>query len=874
VKHQQLLTEMNLSTVFSRKNQDYATWCTFIFAIVINVLFVVYYDASTGPAVINNGMALKVIYVLNLTQTIVASFVLLLWLVVRTPVEYQSIKESGKSEMRTIFLTATEPYTMYYFFYLVLSILGLTVADYYLPFLLLDIIVKNSTTRDVLNAVIIPWRQLIMTLILALFMTYIYSYFLFLYYGQDIGGIWGVGVFPNAGENDCHLLFGCFKFALSYGLRQGGGLTDVLNMSINHGRWLIDETYFLLVIIMLLNIIFGIIIDTFSSLRAEKDRRLEDTEGVCFICGIDKQIFDRASDEPDGFENHVKLDHNMWNYLYFIFLLWEQDKDDDDGMEQYVRRAIEADEIIWFPLNKAIRLDHSASAEEVVLGDIHSKLKIVEDNLVKKLTNFESELNFVMEQLSAATKMDYKRGEVKLGIAEFLQRQAGMNNLADDGADSLVESVVADENVEVVDDDNMSVIEGIDTDISAAFNTGTNQTLTDGVADYEAKYPMFLVDTTESDDRNDSCSIENDVTDTASLSGAVSNNVTNTRTLGTTDSAQEVPANFGHLDSPGTIFSDNESNQNLNLDNDDDFFRDDDVTDFLQLSDKYAGGKLKVKSIALYGSRSSPEFCVESRQCYLTVNATGHSFATSSKALLKGKKSTWSNLSMFANYNFPAILTESIVVELWDASTKECIASCVFRLIKFSSHIDADVDTTISLLSPQGVCVAKVILVAKFTPVKRLDLVVGDAVRARYLGGKGKWHTGRISSDRGDGSYGVDYDDGDYEWNVREDVIELIAAGGDYNSQHERSSVFKFGDSNDGDILLESKIDDAEDSNGLDEVNESTEDKNLQDAGPEKVSDWVENIEDQEEDALLAACGDLLEKADAKRFNASHDEKV
>jgi inositol 1,4,5-triphosphate receptor type 3 len=72
----------------------------------------------------------------------------------------------------------------------------------------------------------------------------------------------------------------------------------------------------------------------------EKLERNRDTLEVCFICGINKQVFDRASDEPEGFKTHIKVDHNMWNYLYFIFMLWEQDKDDDDGLEQYVRRAI------------------------------------------------------------------------------------------------------------------------------------------------------------------------------------------------------------------------------------------------------------------------------------------------------------------------------------------------------------------------------------------------------------------------------------------------------------------------------------------------------------------------------------------------------
>jgi hypothetical protein len=193
-----------------------------------------------------------------------------------------------------------------------------------------------------------------------------------------------------------------------------------MNLSIGT-QWLTDITYFLIVIVMLLNIVFGIIIDTFSSLRAEKLAKLENTLEVCFICSIDKQTFDRASDEPDGFLTHVKLDHNMWNYMYYIFMLWEQDRDDDDGLEQYVRRAIEADEIIWFPLNKAIRLDQAATEEEETLQQLTLKLNDYEALLSRKLSDFQVAVNNILEQVSSATRQDYEAGKVKNGIAQYLK---------------------------------------------------------------------------------------------------------------------------------------------------------------------------------------------------------------------------------------------------------------------------------------------------------------------------------------------------------------------------------------------------------------------------------------------------------------------
>lgn len=47
--------------------------------------------------------------------------------------------------------------------------------------------------------------------------------------------------------------------------------------------------------------------------------------------------------------------------------VWEQDKDDDDGLESYVRKCISNNDLTWFPMNKAIRL-----AQHQEKGDVTS----------------------------------------------------------------------------------------------------------------------------------------------------------------------------------------------------------------------------------------------------------------------------------------------------------------------------------------------------------------------------------------------------------------------------------------------------------------------------------------------------------------------
>ena len=101
--------------------------------------------------------------------------------------------------------------------------------------------------------------------------------------------------------NLCGTLWDCTKFEMNYGIQMGGGPADLMAQSNSARLWL-DGVYFLVITVIWLNITFGIIIDTFSSLRSARDERLEKTANCCFICGITKNTFDRASDKPDGFK--------------------------------------------------------------------------------------------------------------------------------------------------------------------------------------------------------------------------------------------------------------------------------------------------------------------------------------------------------------------------------------------------------------------------------------------------------------------------------------------------------------------------------------------------------------------------------------------
>ena len=64
-----------------------------------------------------------------------------------------------------------------------------------------------------------------------------------------------------------------------------------------------------------------VFIDTFAELREKKEMVDEQVTGRCFICGIERFVFDQLSHDVNGFEDHIKNHHNMWKYLFFLVYL-------------------------------------------------------------------------------------------------------------------------------------------------------------------------------------------------------------------------------------------------------------------------------------------------------------------------------------------------------------------------------------------------------------------------------------------------------------------------------------------------------------------------------------------------------------------------
>jgi len=247
--------------------------------------------------------------------------------------------------------------SFYHVLLLVMSVLGLLFYGYAFCIHLLHIVMGNDILRRVIQAVTRQVKSLAYVGALLMIIIYIYSVISFAVMRNYFD--------PSEGAY-CNTMFQCFVSSTRLGLLSGGGLGDALPMdavpiydffnSILWIRWVFDLTFFIVVTIIGLNVVFGIIVDSFSELRDEKFRIEEAMTGECFICGIKSAEFDRNG---AGWTSHKKAEHNMWEYLYFFIHLDYKEATEYSYLEHTIAGKIVANEYDFFPVSQSLSLNQT-----------------------------------------------------------------------------------------------------------------------------------------------------------------------------------------------------------------------------------------------------------------------------------------------------------------------------------------------------------------------------------------------------------------------------------------------------------------------------------------------------------------------------------
>lgn len=163
----------------------------------------------------------------------------------------------------------------YFILYFGISMLGFLSDELFYSLHLLDVVIRFESLTDVVRAVTLNTNKLLSTGLLAMVIIYIFTTISF-FYLQDTLYDYQVNAFDSdyVGENMCESMFQCYMTIIDKGLTLGGGIGDYTE-SINYrdeiDKYYVklahDASFHILVKVILLNILFGIIIDTFAKMR-------------------------------------------------------------------------------------------------------------------------------------------------------------------------------------------------------------------------------------------------------------------------------------------------------------------------------------------------------------------------------------------------------------------------------------------------------------------------------------------------------------------------------------------------------------------------------------------------------------------------------
>ena len=218
-----------------------------------------------------------------------------------------------------------------------------------LSILLIDIIERSSTLMCIVKSFWIPKKQIIVTLLLFYLVAYYFIILIYLFIPDQLPG------------KDCLRFSNCYFTLCDQTIKNSNGIINYLteeglytsSSMWGNPRFWIDNWFAIFDLILVMQMFCGIIIDTFLSQREDTKDIEEDKKNVCFICGLKKNELNKYYSSEFGFNEHIKLDHYLWNYMFAVFNVTCGDESnlvflDDKIKEGYENRAFST----WVPYKK------------------------------------------------------------------------------------------------------------------------------------------------------------------------------------------------------------------------------------------------------------------------------------------------------------------------------------------------------------------------------------------------------------------------------------------------------------------------------------------------------------------------------------------
>jgi inositol 1,4,5-triphosphate receptor type 3 len=386
---------------------------TFLFGIALNIIILIAYSTVDNPTEEDDLLTVKMkdenterlrLPYFTLSKNVgygMAAFNIIVIMVLHIR-HLPQIKEYLVSEeVKKLFLFYFSSGVFYYTIYLVCTFLGMFIHPFFFAFALTDCINRFSTMKIIFRAIYLPRKSLMLTLCLILIFCYVFA--LVWYSSQDqilniaalrfpdalpeLSEAGNQNRFPDvysgtAGERNlpnpitkkdnqycCKNMLLCFVCLIDNLIKNDAKVGTVMSgennqQPLDYDFWIFgyDNVVLIVLKLLLMEILSGLIIDTFGALRDQDISKTLDLKGSCFICGLTVEEFERPG--CVDFDTHIETEHYMWNYIGYLAYLQEKEPDDYDGVELYVTKEIHNTSISWIPNGNTFFLDQNQNSTQ------------------------------------------------------------------------------------------------------------------------------------------------------------------------------------------------------------------------------------------------------------------------------------------------------------------------------------------------------------------------------------------------------------------------------------------------------------------------------------------------------------------------------
>ena len=220
----------------------------------------------------------------------------------------------------TVFNSLFNFESLFYILALGFNLIGILLHDFFYGFMLVEVIVRVEVMKNVLLAIYIPWRQIIITLLIFLVIIYYFSLFALSFFPSHFKIIGDTKNFLNT-----------FMRVFDQGFKQDGGVGTYLDKTLEPHyvpytyrnyigiRFWYDNIFYYIAITTIFQMFLSIINNYFSSQREDQEKFAEIVERECIICGIEREALEKMySNHKSAFEIHTNHDHNISDYICYL----------------------------------------------------------------------------------------------------------------------------------------------------------------------------------------------------------------------------------------------------------------------------------------------------------------------------------------------------------------------------------------------------------------------------------------------------------------------------------------------------------------------------------------------------------------------------